>query len=82
MATKEGSETAGMGRCPPPCGKVRYSTRKVAKLAVSRIRGKGNALGASLRAYQCDTSEWWHATSWPASSMAWKRERDTTSQDA
>jgi len=57
-------------RCPPPCGKARYPTRKAARKAVKQLRYAHD----KQRAYQCDLfPQFWHNTSQDADTVTWYR---------
>jgi hypothetical protein len=67
-------------RCPPPCGKVRYATRKIAKAEARRLLG---ITGHRLRVYSGDDDNalpsctgWFHLQSWgPAGRVAYYRDK-------
>ena len=40
--------------------KVRYSSRKEAKLAMKRMKGRGNGREGHLMAYACEHCDFWH----------------------
>jgi len=61
----------GKGRCPEPCGKVRFASRKAARRVAARFYGEGG----TKRAYRCASSPFWHLTTASASAVASFRER-------
>ena len=68
-AGKRGAVTLG-GRCPPPCGKVRYYTRHQARAEARKARGHTGRLSA----YRC--GDFWHLTSQTAARKTHFREQD------
>ena len=74
------------GTCPPPCGKVRYVTRAVAKAYARRIQGRQSREYSGnnrLRVYDGNQSDFpcchgfWHLTSDSAiNRIAFYRERE------
>ena len=50
------------------CGKVRYESRRLARLSAREIRGRG---GAKMRAYEC--GGFWHLTSQSTARTTWFR---------
>ncbi len=55
----------------PDCGKLRYLSRKNAKIAAAHNRGKGK--GAVWRAYKC--GDFWHLTTESTSRITYFREK-------
>ena len=63
----------GKARCPAPCGKVRFITRRQAKAAAKRFHSEPR----HMRVYRCpDGTGFFHLTTQDAATVAWYRERD------
>jgi hypothetical protein len=70
--TRLGAPKTGTVRCPPPCGKVRFLSRKQARGAARNFHCESQR----VRVYEC--GQWpgfWHLTTWDA-------ERTTRMRDA
>lgn len=64
-------------RCPEPCGKVRYLTRRSAKLARRRQVTNARARGSHLAVYQCKVhDQFWHLGTLPAPVVSGDISRD------
>jgi hypothetical protein len=62
----------GKTRCPPPCGKVRFATRKQAKAAARKFYSEPR----HMRAYRCSLDgQWFHLTTGDAATAALYREQ-------
>ncbi|MCR1785339.1 hypothetical protein KVF89_22555 [Nocardioides carbamazepini] len=64
-------------RCPEPCGKVRYLTRRAAKLARRRQVTNARARGSHLTVYRCHVErQFFHLGTLPPQVIAGEQSRD------
>lgn len=65
-------EITVLGTCPPPCGKVRYLSRREARRSARHLEGTGRT---GLHPHPCwlEGSHWWHLSSADADARVYFR---------
>lgn len=60
-------------RCPPPCNKIKYVSRKEAKKAARQMQSDGRHEHRTMHVYPCHVSAFYHLTSLDAKEVEWLR---------
>jgi hypothetical protein len=68
-------------RCPPPCGKMRFTTRKLARQAIRQMRSDGRHEAKTMRAYPCLVGPYFHITSAAAHQVEYIRKTQAERQE-